>query len=84
MNKREIKLDKPIINGFMILELSKYIMYDFYYNVVKKRYGDKLKLLFTDTDSLTVEVQTDDIYKDMTFPVQYRKPSCSWWIQRWG
>ena len=52
MNKREIKLDKPIINGFMILELSKYIMYDFYYNVLKKRYGDKLKLLFTDTEDI--------------------------------
>ena len=71
MNKREIKLNKPIINGFIILELSKYLMYDFYYNVLKKRYGDKIKLLFTDTDSLCVEIETEDIYKDMNEQKEY-------------
>ena len=40
-------------------------MYDFYYNVLQKRYGDKVKLLFTDTDSLCVEIETEDIYMDM-------------------
>ena len=50
-HKKEVKLDKPIINGMIILDLSKMLMYDFYYNVLKKRYGDKVKLLFTDTDS---------------------------------
>ena len=40
-------------------------MYNFYYNVLKKRYGDKIKLLFTDTDSLCVEIETDDVYVDM-------------------
>ena len=64
-NKKEIKLDKPLINGLIILELSKYLMYDFYYNVLKKKYGNKIKVLFTDTDSLTVEVETEDIYVDM-------------------
>ena len=49
----------------IILELSKYLMYDFYCNVLKKRYDDKIKLLFTDTDSLCVEIETDDVYKDM-------------------
>ena len=71
MNKKEIKLDKPIINGFIILELSKYLMYDFYYNVLQKRYGDKIKLLFTDTDSLCVEIETEDVYKDMQDDKQY-------------
>ena len=40
-------------------------MYDFYYNVLQSKYGDKIKLLFTDTDSLCVEIQTEDVYKDM-------------------
>ena len=71
MNKKEIKLDKPIINGFIILELSKYLMYDFYYNVLKKRYGDKIKLLMTDTDSLCVEIETDDVYEDMVKQKEY-------------
>ena len=40
-------------------------MYDFHYNIMKKKYGDDCKLLFTDTDSLCYEVKTDDFYKDM-------------------
>ena len=39
-------------------------MYDFHYNYIKKRYGDKARLLFTDTDSLTYEIETEDVYKD--------------------
>ena len=39
-------------------------MYDFYYNYIKKKYNDKVKLLFTDTDSLTYEIETEDAYKD--------------------
>ena len=46
-------------------------MYDFYYNVLKKRYDDKIKLLFTDTDSLCVEIETDDVYKDVEEQKQY-------------
>ena len=64
-HKKEIQLNKPILNGFIILELSKYLMYNFYYNVIKKRYGDKVKLLFTDTDSLCLEIQSEDIYEDI-------------------
>ena len=71
MNKKEIVLDKPIINGFIILELSKFLMYNFYYNVLKKRCGDKIKLLFTDTDSSCVEIETEDIYKDMQEQKEY-------------
>ena len=64
-HKKEIVFDKPIINGMIILELSKNLMYDFYYNVLQKRYGDNVKLLMTDTDSLVVEIETEDVYKDM-------------------
>ena len=40
-------------------------MYDFHYNIMKKKYGDDCKLLFTDTDSLCYEVKTGDFYKDI-------------------
>ena len=40
-------------------------MYDFHYNYVKRMYGDRAKLLFTDTDSLMYEIQTEDFYHDI-------------------
>ena len=48
-----------------ILENSKILMYDFFYNVLKKQYGEKCELLYTDTDSLLLEIETEDFYKDM-------------------
>ena len=40
-------------------------MYDFWYNRIKAKYGDKVSLLYTDTDSLLFEIETDDVYADM-------------------
>ncbi len=66
MRKTQLKLDKPIYLGASILDISKTLMYDFHYNYVKKNYGQKSKLLFTDTDSLCYEIQTEDFYKDIS------------------
>ena len=60
-----ITWNKPTYVGFCMLELAKLHMYDFHYNVIKARYGNEVKLLFTDTDSLCYFVQTDDVYADM-------------------
>ncbi|KAK3107612.1 hypothetical protein FSP39_018279 [Pinctada imbricata] len=65
-NKRtSLLLNKPVYVGQTILDLSKLVMYDFHYNIMKKKYGNKVQLLFTDTDSLMYEIETDDIYMDM-------------------
>jgi hypothetical protein len=65
MKKKKVLLDKSILGGFTILELSKTFMYDFHYNHIKSTYGDEATLLMTDTDSLCYHIQTDDVYRDM-------------------
>ena len=62
--KETLTLNRPAYVGMCILNLSKTLMYDFHYNYIKKEYNDKAKLLFTDTDSLTYEIETEDVYKD--------------------
>ena len=62
--KETLTLNRPAYLGMCILDLNKTLMYDFHYNYVKEKYNDKYKLLFTDTDSLTYEIETEDTYKD--------------------
>ena len=65
LTRAKVLLNKPSYCGMAILDLSKYAMYDFYYNYLKKKYGDKIQLQMTDTDSFLYHVQTDDLYADM-------------------
>ena len=72
MKKTELTFNKPVYLGMCILDLSKASMCDFHYNYIKQKYGDKAKLLFTDTDSLMYEIQTEDFYKDISADVEHR------------
>ncbi|PFX12531.1 hypothetical protein AWC38_SpisGene23496 [Stylophora pistillata] len=63
--KTKLVSDNPVYCGMSILDINKTLMYDFLYNYIKEKNGDRAKLLFTDTDNLTYEIETKDFYKDM-------------------
>ena len=62
--KETLTLNRPAYVGMCILDISKVLMYEFHYKSIKKKYGDKARLLFTDTDSLTYEIEAEDVYQD--------------------
>ncbi|XP_021963595.1 uncharacterized protein LOC110859040 [Folsomia candida] len=61
----QVLLDKPVAVGISILEISKCFMYEFHYDYMKEKYGDKARVLYGDTDSLVYHVETQDFYQDM-------------------
>lgn len=58
MKQTNTKFNKPIHIGFSVFELSKLHMYKFHYNVIKKKYGNKAKLMYTDTDGIKYLAET--------------------------
>ena len=62
--KETLTLNRPTYVGMRILDLSKTLMYNFHHNYIKKNYGNRARLLFTDMDSLTYEIEAEDVYKD--------------------
>ena len=70
MGKTEIYMNKPVQIGMSILDISKTLMYDFYYGYLKPKYGDKVRLLFTDTDSVMFLIETEDFYEDIAHDIR--------------
>ena len=70
MTRTKLTFNKPVYCGMAILDLSKTLMYDFHYGYILPKYGKNQKLLFTDTDSLCYEIQTEDFYKDISEDVE--------------
>ena len=72
MKKTEVKMNKPIYLGQAILDISKILMYEFWYDYIKPKYGDKARLCYMHTDSFIIYVGNEDFYKDIANDVEGR------------
>ena len=69
MKKREPYMNKPIYLGQAILDISKTLMYDFWYDYIKPVYSNNVKLCYMDTDSFVMMIKTDAFFKDISIDV---------------
>ena len=70
MEKLQVRMNKPIYLGQAILDISKTLMYEFWYDYIKPKYGDKARLCYMDTDSFIMHIKTEDFYKDIADDVE--------------
>ena len=70
MKKVEVKMNKPIYLGQAILDISKTLMYNFWYDYIKPKYEYKASLCYVNTDSLVIKIITEDFYKDIASDVE--------------
>ena len=82
MNKTKVKMNKPIYLGLSILEISKLLMYEFWYDYIKAKYGNNVKLCFMDTDSFIMKIKTEDFYKDIANDVEKRFDTSNYEVNR--
>ena len=75
-------MNKPVHLRLSILKLSKMLMYQFCYDYVKSKYGQKTKICYMDTDSFIVCIKTDDIYKDIAEDVENRFDTSDYELDR--
>ena len=82
MRKTQIVMNKPVYLGLSILDLNKTVMYEFWYDYVKPKYGENAKLCYMYTGSFLVHVKTDDNYKHIAEDVETRFDTSNFKIDR--
>ena len=75
-------MNKPIYLGLSILEISKIVMYEFWYDYMKPKYGDNVKLCYMDTDSFITYIKTEDFYKDIADDVECKFDTSNYEVDR--
>ena len=80
--KTKVKMNKPIYLGLSILEISKTLMYEFWYDYMKPKYANNVKLCYMDTDSLIMNIRTNDFYKDISNDVENRFDTSNYEVNR--
>ena len=82
MKKTKVKMNKPIYLGLSILEISKTLMYEFWYDYMKPKYGDNVKLCYMNTDSFIMHIKAEDFYKDIANDVEKRFDTSNYEVNR--
>ena len=81
MNKTRVKMNKPIYLGLSILDITKILMYEFWYDYLKPKYND-VKLCYMDTDSFVMNIKTEDFYKGIANDVDKRFDTSNYEVNR--
>ena len=70
MNEKRVKMNKPVYLGMSILDISKTLMYEFWYDYVKPKYEEKAKLGQMDTDGFVIKIFTEEFFEDINNDVE--------------
>ena len=82
MKKIKMKTNKSVYLGLAILEISKTLMYEFWYHYMKPKYVDNVKLCYMNTDSFIMYLKTEDFYKDIAADVEKRFDTSNYEVNR--
>ena len=82
MKKTKVKMNKPVYLGLSILEISKTLIFEFWYDYMKQKYGDNVKLCYMDTDSFIMQIKTEYFYKDIANDVEKRFDKSNYEVNR--
>ena len=82
MKKTKVKMNKSIYLGLSILETSKILMYKFWHDYMKPKYGDNVKLCYMNTDSFIIHIKTEDFYEDIANDVEKRFDTSNYEVDR--
>ena len=82
MKKTKVKMNKPMYLGLSLLEISKILMYEFWYDYMKPSYGNNVKLCYMDTDSFIMSIKTEDFYEDIANDVEKRFDTSNYEVDR--
>ena len=82
MKKTKAKMNKPIYLGLSVLEIGKILMYEFWYNYMKPKYNDNVRLCYMDTDNFVMHIKTNDFYKDIASDIENRFDTSNYEVNR--
>ena len=82
MKKMKVKMSKPVYLGLSILEISKTLIYEFWYDYIKPKYQQNVKLYYMDTASFIIHIKTENVYKVIADDVEKRLDTSNYEVNR--